>query len=149
MPTGSKRLHTALINCYFAHKRRCFQEFNKLNLSSGHPKVLSILYQNEGCLQKDLAKLCKVEPATMTSLLNNMLNKELIYKKMEYVSGGKRAYSIYLTELGREMAIKVLKIVDEVEEINYRDFDEADKQLLTELLTRIQANLENIERKDS
>lgn len=145
MSTGNKRLHSALINCYLAHKRRCFQEFNKLNLSTGQPKVLTILYHNEGCLQKDLAKLCKVEPATMTSLLNNMIRKDLVYKKMKYVSGGKRAYSIYLTELGREMALNVLDIVDTVEEVSLQNFNEDDIQLLINLLTRIQANIENDE----
>ena len=80
------------------------QEFQKLNITTGQPKVLSILSQKEGYLQKDLAERCHVEPATMTSILKKMEEKELIYKKSESVSGGKRAYAIYLTEQGRALA---------------------------------------------
>lgn len=139
----SNRLHVALINSYTAHKKNSFQEFQKLNLSTGHPKVLTVLYQNEGYLQKDLAKRCHVEPATMTSLLNNMERKELIYREAAYVSGGKRANAIYLTDKGRDLAIKVIKIVDDMEEICFKDFSDKEKRTLMDLLKRIEANLEN------
>lgn len=141
--TNNKRLHTALIGSYYAHKKRSFSEFKKLNLTTGQPKVLSILLENEGYLQKDLAKRCLVEPATMTYILGNMEKAGLIYKETVYVSGGKRANAIYLTEKGREMAVKVNIIVDEIELISFKDFDNTEKQLLINLLNRMQSNLEN------
>ena len=98
MDHNTKHLHEALIGCYTAHKRYCVQQFQNLNLTTGQPKVLYILLNNEGYLQKELAQRCHVEPATMTSLLNNMIKKGLIYKNIVYVSGGKRAYAIYLTK---------------------------------------------------
>jgi DNA-binding MarR family transcriptional regulator len=119
------------------------QEFQKLNITTGQPKVLSILSQKEGYLQKDLAVRCHVEPATMTSILKNMAEKELIYKKPESVSGNKRAYAIYLTERGHTMASKVNNITDDVENISFQGFDDSDKHLLINLLNRIQSNLEN------
>lgn len=139
----NKRLHVALISSYLAHKKCSFQEFQKLDLTTGQPKVLTILYQKEGYLQKDLAMRAHVEPATMTSLLRNMEKKGLIYKEATYVSGGKRANAIYLTEKGREMAIKVNKIVDDMEELSYQGFSDIEKQLLITLLDRIQSNLQN------
>lgn len=139
-----KRLHTALIGGSAAHKKYSMQEFQKLNLTTGQPKVLSILFQNEGYLQKELALRCHVEPATITSILGNMKDKGLIYKKPEFVSGGKRAYAIYLTEEGRNLAGKVNKIVDDVESISFLGFQEYEKQLLIDLLNRIQFNLEKI-----
>ncbi|MBB2183847.1 MarR family transcriptional regulator [Lachnospiraceae bacterium MD1] len=142
MDHNTKHLHEALIGCYTAHKRYCVQQFQKLNLTTGQPKVLYILLNNEGYLQKELAQRCHVEPATMTSLLNNMIKKGLIYKNIVYVSGGKRAYAIYLTKDGYDMALKIKKIIEEVEEISYQDFNDKDKQLLMDLLNRIQTNLE-------
>ncbi|NLO10144.1 MAG: MarR family transcriptional regulator [Clostridiales bacterium] len=139
----NKRLHVALINSYSAHKKRSFQKFQKLDLTTGQPKILSILYREEGYLQKDLAKRAHVEPATMTSLLNNMEKKGLIYKEAAYVSGGKRANAVYLTEKGREISIKVNKIVDDMEEISYQGFSDTEKELLINLLDRIQSNLQN------
>lgn len=142
MPIENNRLHTALIGGSLAHRKCCMQEFQKLNLTTGQPKVLSILSQKEGYLQKDLAARCHVEPATMTSILYRMKKNGLINKKQEYVSGGKRAYSIYLTDEGRDLACKVNKITDEMEAVSFQDFDDSDKQMLIRLLNRIQANLE-------
>lgn len=144
MPENSDRLHRVLISCAAAHKKCSMQEFQKLNLSTGQPKVLAILSQKEGYLQKELASRCHVEPATMTSILNNMSEKGLIYRQQESVSGGKRAYSIYLTEKGRALAKEVNQIVEDVEVICFRNFSDNEKQLLISLLNRVQTNLEKM-----
>jgi DNA-binding MarR family transcriptional regulator len=142
MSVENRRLHTALISGSAAHKKCSMQQFQKLDLTTGQPKVLSILSQKEGYLQKDLAVRCHVEPATMTCILSNMISKGLIYKKTESVSGGKRAYAIYLTEDGHNMSRKVNEIIDDVEIISFQGFAENEKQLLIDLLNRIQSNLE-------
>ena len=138
-----QRLHVALIQCYTAHKKCSFQEFQKLNLTTGQPKVLYILHQKEGYLQKDLAKRAHVEPATMTSILDNMMKKGLIYKEPTLVSGGKRANAIFLTEKSRDMSIKVNKIVDDIEKLSFQGFSDDEKQLLVNLMERVQSNLQN------
>lgn len=143
MSNKSDCLHVALIGCYFAHKKSSFGEFQKLNLTTGQPKVLTVLFQDEGYLQKDLAKRCHVRPATMTSLLNNMEKNDLIYKETVYVSGGKRANEIYLTDKGRNLAKKVNKIVEDMEEISFKNFNDSEKQTLISLLNRIESNLKN------
>ncbi|NLK99935.1 MAG: MarR family transcriptional regulator [Clostridiales bacterium] len=140
---NSNKLHQALIGSYSAHKKYSFQKFQKLNLSTGQPKVLSILSNKEGYLQKDLAKRCHVEPATITSILTNMVNKGLVYKETVYVSGGKKANAIYLTQKGRDMALKINKIIDDIEVISFQGFEEKEKELIIDLLVRIQSNLEN------
>lgn len=140
---NNNRLHTALLSTYHAHKKSSFLEFQKLNLSTGQPKVLSVLFENEGYLQKNLAKRCHVEPANMTSLLCKLEKDGLVYKKTVYISGSKRAKAVYLTEKGREFAIKINKIVDEIEEISFKGFIDTEKQLLISFLNRIQYNLEN------
>lgn len=142
MSYDNTKLHSALIGCSASHKKCSMHEFQKLDLTTGQPKVLAILSQKEGYLQKDLAVRCHVEPATMTSILNNMSAKGLIYKKQESVSGGKRAYSIFLTDKGHAMAHKVNQIVDNIEVISFQNFDDNEKQLLIQLLNRVQANLE-------
>jgi DNA-binding MarR family transcriptional regulator len=143
MNNNSKRLHVTLISTYSAHRKCCIKEFQKLNLSNGQPKILSILYQHEGYLQKDLAERAHVEPSTMTSILNNMENNGLIYKKPVYVSGGKRANAIFLTDKGHIMSVKVNKIVDDMEELSFQGFSDHEKHLLIDLLDRIKANLQN------
>lgn len=143
MKAKNYHLHTALIASSSLHKKRSRQEFQTLNLSDGQPKILSVLYEQEGYLQKELAVRCHIEPATLTSVLNNMLQKDLVYKDIRYVSGGKRAYAIFLTDKGRIMAQHVNTIVENIEEKSFRGFSESEKTLLLQLLSRIVSNLEN------
>lgn len=143
MTNETKQFHQAMIGVYNAHKQYCMQRFYKLDLTTGQPKVLSILLEKEGYLQKDLAVRCHVEPATMTSLLKKMELKRLIRKQQESVSGGKKAYSIYLTDKGRDLAVQVKQIINEAEEIGFQNFQEEDKQVIIDYLILIQNNLEN------
>ncbi len=134
-------LLVSLLKASQAHEKSCWAEFQKLDLSPGQPKVLSRLRYQEGDLQKELAAFCRVEPATMAVLLANMEKKGLIRKEITHVSGGKRAYRVYLTELGRKLAEKVDAMVDEVEEKGYQGFTEDEKKELIALLGRLAENL--------
>ncbi len=136
-----KQLHTLLIRTSASHKKRSRQYFQELELTDGQPKVLSILSGMEGCLQKELAEACRVEPATMTSLLKNMEQKNLIMKEKVQVSG-KRAYGIYLTEQGRELAEKVQEVVKSLEEVSFQGFSPEEKEQFLALFTRVYQNLE-------
>lgn len=140
--TDKKRLHRALIFCSSAHRKACRSEFRKLNLSEGQPKVLSVLLEQEGYLQKDLAKRCHVEPATMTIVLNNMEKKGLIKRETSHVSGGKRAFSIFLTEEGRLLAETVDNIVGDMESKAFKGFSSAEQENFIECLNKIGKNLE-------
>lgn len=138
-----KYLHVLMIEASVLHKDKCRKQFQKLNLSDGQPKVLSILLAMEGCLQKELADECHVTPATMTSLLQNMEKNNLITKKRELVSGGKRAYRVFFTEKGKEMAEKVNEIVSEIEKQSFEGFTDDEKETFLELFSRIKVNLKS------
>ncbi len=138
----TKKLHQALIYGSSAHRKACRSEFAKFNLSEGQPKVLSVLSEQEGFLQKDLAKRCHVEPATMTSILNSMEKKGLIRRAVSHVSGGKRAFSVFLTEQGRTVAETVNNIVSDIEAKAFIGFTQAEQDSLIDYLNRIGENLE-------
>lgn len=135
-----KYLHVLLIGASAAHKKKSRQWFQKLNLTEGQPKVLSILRGMEGCQQKELAGACHVEPATMTVLLKNMEQSNLIYKEKQLL-GGKRTYRIFLTEEGKCAADEVIHIVDDLEKEAFRGFSDAEKKNFLELFSRIEKNL--------
>ena len=138
----SETLIKSLTEAAAAHKKSCWVEFRTLDLSPGQPKVLARLRIQEGYLQKELAELCHVEPATMAVLLANMEKKNLIRKEIAHVSGGKRAYRIYLTDIGKELAEQVDAAVALVEEKCFEGFSEEEKRQLTALLKRMTDNLQ-------
>lgn len=136
-----EQLIVALIQASSSHQKSCWAGFRTLDLSPGQPKVLSRLRYQEGYLQKDLAALCRVEPATMVVLLNNMEKKGMIRKEVDHVSGGKRAFRIYLTDAGRALAEQVDRVVEEVEVKAYEGFSKEEKEQLLSLLGRLTDNL--------
>ncbi len=132
--------HVLLISISAEHKRRSRQYFQSLELTEGQPKVLSILRRMEGCLQKELAEACHVEPATMTAVLKNMEQRGMIIKEKCLVAG-KRAYCIRFTEYGRELADKVWEAVWELEDVSFAGFTEEEKEQFLQMFSRIQDNL--------
>lgn len=136
-----EQLIVSLLSASAAHQKSCWSGFRELDLSPGQPKVLSRLRYQEGYLQKELAALCYVEPATMVVLLSNMEKRGLIRKEVDHVSGGKRAYRIFLTEEGRRLAEQVDRVVEEMEEKGFVGFSEEEKDLLISLLGRLTENL--------
>lgn len=137
--------HILLIGASALHCNRRRKQFNEMDLSEGQPKVLANLLVMEGCIQKDLAEVCHVKSATMTSLLQKMERDDLIFKKKELVSGGKRAYRIFLTEKGREKAEKANAIIEKIEEECFLGFSEEEKEQFLKLFSRVTKNLKKLE----
>lgn len=131
-----------LIYLYNSHKKYNTQLFSELGLSTGQPKVLSILLSQEGCIQKDLAERCMVEPATMTSLLSHMEKAGLICKKSHHSTAGKRSMAVYLTDKGRETAEKVHEIVSSTDDIALAGLSDDESRLLINCMQKCRTNLE-------
>ncbi|MCR5684075.1 MAG: family 43 glycosylhydrolase [Lachnospiraceae bacterium] len=135
-------LFKELIYLYSAHRKYNFHRFSELGLTTGQPKVLSILYDNEGFVQKDLAARCMVEPATMTSLLARMERDGLIFRKAHNGQNGKRVQSVFLTEKGRQMAKTVREITGDSDMVALSELsDEEQEQFLT-YMHKIRVSLE-------
>ena len=136
-----EQLIVSLLSAAAAHKKSCWAGFRELDLSPGQPKVLSQLRYQEGYLQKELAALCHVEPATMVVLLSNMEKRGLIRKEVDHVSGGKRAFRVFLTDAGKDLADRVNRVVETNEEKGFSGFSEEEKDQLISLLGRLSDNL--------
>lgn len=65
-------LHHLLMTNHTAFRKRIFSALKNEGLTSGQPKVLEYLSEHNGAMQKDIAAACRIEPATMTSLLCGM-----------------------------------------------------------------------------
>ncbi|MCR5521065.1 MAG: MarR family transcriptional regulator [Lachnospiraceae bacterium] len=143
MASEKKNFLPQLIDLSKAHKKYCMSRFSKLGLTTGQPKVLTVLSAREGYLQKELAARCAVEPATMTSLLNNMERKDLIRRETVYVSGGKRAFAIHLTDHGKEVATEVAKIAADAEKRSFEGIEDKKEDFLT-LMGKMIKNLSMI-----
>ena len=135
------RFHKLLNRTINSHFKRSTSQFAKLGLSSGQPKVLERLIDMEGCMQKELAEACEVEPATMTSILPGMEKKGLIKREPIVQDSGARALSVSLTPKGKETEKEVANVFDEVETLSFQNFSSAEKETFLQLLERVYQNI--------
>lgn len=136
-----EKIFLALLETGTMHANRSREAFQSLNLTDGQPKILYILYQSDGYVQKELAERCKVRPSTMTVILDKMEQGGLLCREKVQVSGGKRAYRVFLTEKGKAMAKEVVDIVECLEEISLKGMSEEEIAQLFSLLARVRDNL--------
>ena len=61
-----EKFFLALLETQKAHWELSRKGFQKLELTDGQPKILYILLRREGCVQKDLAEVCRIRPSTLT-----------------------------------------------------------------------------------
>lgn len=132
-------LHMTLIKLFKAHRHRVFEEFSKVGISEGQPKILDFLSQNNGCIQRELAESCHIEPATVTSLLVNMEKAGLVYRTTN--SKDKRIYNVFLTDKGKEAQKQVEKVFNLIDEECFRGFSEDEKIQALGILNKLYKNL--------
>ena len=77
----------------------------------------------------------------MVVLLSNMEKRGLIRKEVDHVSGGKRAFRVFLTDAGKDLADRVNRVVETNEEKGFSGFSEEEKDQLISLLGRLSDNL--------
>lgn len=124
-----------------AHWQRSKKGFQELELTDGQPKVLYILRVNEGCVQKELAEMCDIKPSSMTLLLDGLVQKGLVERVSAVIPSGKRAYRIYLTEKGRDIADRVYALMETIEDECFEGISDEEQRQLYDLLRRIRENL--------
>lgn len=138
-----KLFHHYLIQLYNLHKKINMNFFSSFGLSQGQPKVIEILYRNNGCSQKFLADACELQKATMTSLLKKMEADKLIYREKNVCENGIRITKVFLTEKGLNLATTVIDSVVALEEKCFKNFTPSEKEQCFQYLERIYTNLKN------
>ena len=85
-----------LFHTFLAFKKDIVYGLSAEGLKFSQPKILYHIYTHPGCQQKDVAESCYLETATLSSVLRNLEERQLI--KREQDEKDKRAYKIYTTE---------------------------------------------------
>lgn len=109
-------------------------------LSIGQPKVLDYLKDHDGAMQKDIAKGCFVEPASLSGLLDGMEKKGLIRRSVSETS--RRSVSVTLTDLGWEQIQHVTTVFGEIEQTALAGFSAQERKQISDFQQRIYKNME-------
>ena len=137
--------HLILLKAFSAQRNAIRPRMASLGLSPGQPKILNILAMRGKCLQKDLAESCDVEPATVSKLLNNMEENDLIIRNS--VPGNKRAIEIAITPKGNCLQKEIALACTQIEEKALKNFSETERENFETYLCRMYHNLTGKEMK--
>ena len=134
-------LHYIIRLCQTLCNKKILKKTSILGLSPGQPKILEFLFAHNGCEQKEIAKACEIEPATVTNLLARMEEAHLIERKK--LNGNRRSWHVSLTMEGELVTQKVMKIFDEVKKKAFEGFTVEEQEEMFHLLTKMVDNLSN------
>ena len=131
--------HLILLKAIHAQRNRVRPAMAEIGLSPGQPKILGHLSANDRCMQKDLAAVCEIEPATVSKLLNGMEEAGLVHR--ETAQGDKRAGCVSITEKGRILQTQAKERFDKIVELELAGFSEQEKTEFSSYLCRMYKNL--------
>ena len=132
-------LHYLLMADHMTFQKHLFASVRGLGLTVGQPKVLDYLQDHDGSSQKEIAKGCYIEPATLTSLLAGMEKKELITRSMK--KGDRRTLYVYMTEKGKEIQSKISTEFMKLEHIAFQNMSGQEQEQLIHLLSLVHKNI--------
>lgn len=134
-------LHYLLMADHSMLQKALIASIKDTGLTPGQPKVLDYLLVHDGTVQKDIAAACHIEPASLTSILNGMENKNLIERKEQ--NGNRRSSYVFLTKTGREFAKRLEKEFTKIEEAALKGFEMEEREQLSGLLSRLCENMQS------
>lgn len=133
------QLNMSIYRIFHAQKNWIRPRMSKIGFSPGQPKVLTHVHAHNGCNQKDIAKALDIEPATVSKILNNMV--EAGYVERSALAQRRRAESVRITGKGEEFYQKWAALCGEYENLALNGFSAQEKEQLTQYLRRIYRNV--------
>ena len=97
--------------------------------------VLFSLWQEEGVTQTDLSKRCDVANYTMTRLLDQLQQQQLITRQQDL--DNRRAFNIYLTINGKALEQDLIREAERVNEMFLENLTDAEQAEFLTLINKI------------
>jgi MarR family transcriptional regulator, transcriptional regulator for hemolysin len=106
-------------------------------------RVLNCLWDHDGMNQSEIADLLHITPASLSALLNILVKKNLLERRVDSVDT--RSRRIHLTSAGEKLKIVSWEIIETLESALSEAFTHAEKTLLLEWLEAVMGNIQSRE----
>lgn len=104
-------------------------------------RMLEFIERNDGCTQAEVADEMQVSPASVAQSIKRMEASGFVSR--DVCRGNLRANSLHITEDGIRAKVQCRRVFDELETEMFAGFTDAEKELTSELLSRLISNLES------
>ena len=125
-------------------QKQVYSRIHELELTPGQPKILEYLAHFNGSIQKEIARGCQIEKATLTGILDRMEEKDLLERRC--MDGNRREIHVFLTKKGQKKSEAIQEIFSELEEQVFAEVTEEEKANYLEVLSKIHHNLMEMEK---
>lgn len=116
------------------------KKLGKYSLVKGQAALLSVIKENNGTTQNELANIFNVKYSSMSERLNKL--EDLGYIEKELDNENQRFKRVYITPEGKKAVVQANKLLKTFEETMYKGFAKKDKKQLENYLEKIVENLE-------
>lgn len=113
--------------------------YEALGLYRGQSRMLGALWAQEGLTHTELSRLLRVQPATITKMIQRMERAGFIERRHD--PADRRVSRVYLTAAGRAVREDVQRVWRRLEEEAFAGFTEEERALLGQFFARIRDNL--------
>ena len=131
-----KILHHIFTKVFRAERKIWGHMLSEIDVTQGQPKMLNYIFENDGCIQKDIAEGTGIEPPSATSILAVMERDGLVHRKQ--CPNDKRRSRVYITEKGIEKRDKIQTIARKLSDNLLEDFSDEEKNLFYTFLERVE-----------
>jgi DNA-binding MarR family transcriptional regulator len=122
-----------------AEYHRVDKKLEKYNLVKGQATLLSIIRDNNGATQNELAHILNVKYPSMSERLNKLEALGYIEKGID--EDNQRYKRVCITPSGRKAVTQANKMLNEFDEKLYKGFTKKDKKQLEEYLEKMLFNI--------
>jgi MarR family transcriptional regulator, lower aerobic nicotinate degradation pathway regulator len=120
-----------------AIKARAFEEFEQTGFSPYHHSVLALLDEGARDTQSAIADALQLDRSQLVGLLDALEEQELIERRRD--SSDRRRHTVSLTPAGRRQLAAFRKIIVRIEDEFLAPLEDAERDALHLLLSRIAA----------
>lgn len=120
------------------HHKRAHALLEDLGLYHGQPRLLLVLWHEEGMTQSELADRLRVRPSTITKMLQRLTEAGFVERRRD--SQDQRVLRVYLTEAGYEIQERMRHVWEQMEQEALEGFSPQECVLLRRFLVRIRDN---------
>lgn len=106
-------------------------------------RLLLLIAENDGVIQRDLAEEMDVRPSSMTEMLGKMEQLGLVYRKQD--EGDQRVMHIFLTEQGRAIAEESKKANAKLTDALFQGLTEDEINEMLRLTEKLAAHLDTLD----
>ncbi|HHU62610.1 MAG TPA: MarR family transcriptional regulator [Clostridiales bacterium] len=132
-------LDALLIKIIRLHYIRSHRLFSEIGLSKGQPPILFVLWEDDGCTQREISQRLKLRPATITSVLKRMERDGLIDRRTD--EKDLRMLRVFLTPKGKKLKSEVQRVIKTLKEECFQGLTVEEKLQLSKIFIKIKNNL--------